>query len=228
MTNIEAAITHSITCTAYLIARDERHDGLEVAVRHDDLDVGDCRLRRRGPRGDRGHQRGEHNAQPLQSQHPSISGNELEAVTMRLAMKERIIIRQHSSNADDPDGTERRLALMKRNRELAEHFVSQSAHKDMVVLIFDISEQGAFPEADAAWVHRVIEEGGIPAMLLGMSRYRAYKAMQRFQRELHKIDARDPKQSPVVEKLAVPAPAGHFYLMTISKGKQVAVVPVPT
>lgn len=142
-------------------------------------------------------------------------------------MEEDILIRQHSANAGDPNGTERRLAMLQRNRELAEHFASQSAEKDVVVLIFDISASDSFPEADAVWVHRVIEEGSIPAVLLGMPRWTALKALRLYQRSLHKLDARDPKQSPVVEKLATPAPAGQFYLMVISKGKQVVTLPIP-
>src|SRR5665213_1395389 len=143
-------------------------------------------------------------------------------------MEENIIIQQHSSNPGDPDGTQRRLALLQRNRELAEHFVSQSAEKDVVVLVFDISDDDApLPNLDAKWVQKVKEEGNIPAVIMGMPRWSAYKGLQKFQRELHKLDCGDPKVSPVVEKLASPAPAGHFYMMVISKGKQSEALPIP-
>ena len=143
-------------------------------------------------------------------------------------MEENLIIQQHSSNAADPDGPLRRLALLQRNRELAEHFVSQSPDKDVVVLVFDISDEATPPpNLDAAWIQKVKEEGNIPALLMGMPRWSAYKRLQKFQRELHKLNCGDPKVSPVVEKLASPAPAGHFYMLVISKGKQAVAMPIP-
>ena len=146
----------------------------------------------------------------------------------RANVSEPIIIQQHSTNPADPDGTQRRLALLQRNRELAEHFASQSPDKDIVVLVIDISDETApLPNLDANWVHKVKEEGNIPAVLLGMPRWTAYKKMQKFQRELHKLDCGDPKVSPVVEKLASPAPAGHFYMLVLSKGKQAVALPIP-
>jgi hypothetical protein len=144
------------------------------------------------------------------------------------AVEENIIIQQHSTNAADPDGTNRRLALLQRNRELAEHFASQSPDKDVVVLVFDVSNENIpLPNLDAKWVHKVIEEGNIPAVLMGMPRWSAYKGLQKFQRELHKLNCGDPKVSPVVEKLSAPAPAGHFFMMVISKGKQSVTLPIP-
>ena len=143
-------------------------------------------------------------------------------------MDEKIIIQQHSSNPDDPDGTQRRLALLQRNRELAEHFASQSPDKDFVVLVFDVTDADApVPNLDAKWVQKVVEEGNIPAVVMGLPRWAAYKGLQKFQRELHMLNCGDPKVSPVVEKLASPAPAGHFYMMAISKGKQSVMLPIP-
>jgi len=143
-------------------------------------------------------------------------------------MEENIIIQQHSSNPGDPDGTQRRLALLQRNRELAEHYASQSADKDFVVLVFDVTDSDApVPNLDAEWVQKVVEEGNIPAVVMGLPRWSAYKGMQKFQRELHKLKCGDPKVSPVVEKLSAPAPAGHFYMMVISKGKQSVTLPIP-
>jgi hypothetical protein len=143
-------------------------------------------------------------------------------------MDGRILIRQHSSNPDDPDGPQRRLSLLQRNRELAEHFVSQSPDKDVVVLVFDISnETSPLPDLDAKWIQKVKEEGNIPAVLMGMPRWSAYRGLQKFQRELHKLDCGDPKVSPVVETLVSPAPAGHFFMLVISKGKQAVALPIP-
>jgi hypothetical protein len=143
-------------------------------------------------------------------------------------MTDRIIINQHSSNAGDPDGMQRRLALLQRNRELAEHFASQSADKDIAVLVFDISDQDVpIPNLDAKWVQKVVDEGNIPAVIMGMPRWSAYKGLQKFQRELHKMNCGDPKVSPVVEKLSAPAPAGHFYMLVVSKGKQATTLPIP-
>ncbi len=143
-------------------------------------------------------------------------------------MDENFIIQQHSTNAGDPDGTQRRLAMLQRNRELAEHFASQSPDKGFVVLVFDITNEDApIPNLDAKWVKKVTDEGNIPAVVVGMPRWSAYKGMQRFQRELHKLNCGDPKVSPVVEKLAAPAPVGHFYMMVISKGKQSVTLPMP-
>src|SRR5476649_904168 len=117
-------------------------------------------------------------------------------------MDENIIIQQHSSNPADPDGTQRRLALLQRNRELAEHYASQSPDKDFVVLVFDISnEEAPIPNLDAKWIQKVVEEGNIPAVVMGLPRWSAYKGLQKFQRELHKLNCGDPKVSPVVEKL---------------------------
>ena len=84
-------------------------------------------------------------------------------------MEENIIIQQHSSNPGDPDGTQRRLALLQRNRELGEHFASQSPDKDFVVLVFDITDGDApVPNLDAKWVKKVTEEGNIPAVVMGL------------------------------------------------------------
>jgi hypothetical protein len=141
-------------------------------------------------------------------------------------MEEKLLIQRHSVNDADPHGTERRLAMLQRNRELAEHFVVQSPSKDVCVLIFDVSD-GDFPHADGAWIQKVVEEGAIPASVIGMSRWKAYKAMQVYQRALHRQNLGDPKTSPVVERLASPAPSGQFYLMVISKGKQVVSLPIP-
>jgi hypothetical protein len=117
---------------------------------------------------------------------------------------------------------------VQRNRELAEHFVSQSTDKDVVVLIFDLSNETLpLPNLDAKWIQKVKEEGSIPAVLMGMPRWSAHKGLQSFQRELHKLDCGDPKVSPVVEKLASAAPAGHFYMMVVSKGKQAVALPIP-
>jgi hypothetical protein len=134
-------------------------------------------------------------------------------------MDENIIIQQHSTNAGDPDGTQRRLAMLQRNRELAEHFVSQSPD-DFVVLVFDITNEDApIPNLDAKWIKKVTDEGNIPAVVMGLPRWAAYKGLQKFQRELHKMKCGDPKVSAVVDKLAAPAPAGYFYMMV--KGRSI-------
>jgi hypothetical protein len=66
-----------------------------------------------------------------------------------------------------------------------------------------------------------------PTTILSMRRWDAYKMFSKIQKELHRRDPRDPKVSAIVQRLAQPAPTGHFLVVAIYKGKQIAALPCP-
>lgn len=135
-------------------------------------------------------------------------------------MNEVNLIHLVSTSATDPQGAERRFALLQRHRELAEHFVSQSLDKDVAVLIFDLNEFTDVPGVTSDFLQEVRDDGCIPARVVGMSRWTAYRRLKDIQRHLHKLDVRNPRTSTIVENLRHPAPAGLFNVLVLSHGKQ--------
>lgn len=140
-------------------------------------------------------------------------------------------IYQHSTNDDDPNGSQRRFDILQRNLELLEF--NALKHQDAVFVLLDLTREGKeIPEvlSDDNLKEFVVQShfaDCIPTQIIAIPRWTAYKAMKAFQRHLHQIDPTDPKISPVVEKLKIPPPMGHFSVMVISGGKQLANLPIP-
>lgn len=140
------------------------------------------------------------------------------------------LILQHSVNPNDPNGSERRLAILQRNKELLE--LNALKHPYMVFILFDLTREGKeFPiiandHTLKDFLNQSILNQTIPTQIIGMSRYHAYKALTRFQRCLHKLHPNDPKVSLVIEKLNQSPPEGHFSVVVISGGKLYANLPI--
>jgi hypothetical protein len=143
------------------------------------------------------------------------------------------IIVQHSSNPADPDGSQRRYAIIHRNKELLEHHASQHPHDDLAYILIDLSREGKeIPKQlnDQSLATFVLQSDAnevIPTQIVGLPRWEAYKALRTIQRSLHRADPFHPLVSPVVEKLKEQPPPSHFPVLVISGGKQAAILPIP-
>jgi hypothetical protein len=142
-------------------------------------------------------------------------------------MAEFDVIRRINENPNDPNGLERRQSMLIRNRELAEHYASQET--DLAVLLVDTTHEPELAQFLGRSQQRqeILAEGNIPTAIIGAKRWTIYKMLREYQRNLHRADARDPAESPIVERLKVPARRGHFYLLAVSGGKQLAELPIP-
>ena len=138
---------------------------------------------------------------------------------------EQIII---STDGRDDDAAMQRVNILKRNRELIEHHYVESVNKDIAFLIFELSPGMKLPVDVAAFVVDSRISNMIPTKVIQAPRWTIYKMLRRYQRELHRIDSRDPKQSRVVEQLANQARPNHFWTVIVAQnGKQAAELPAP-
>lgn len=143
------------------------------------------------------------------------------------------LVLTHSQGVD-PDGPNRRMAMLTRNREAIEAHIAHRLDKDVVYFVLDCTsctlskELAKRFDANGTWTRPMQQVEGTLSTLVGsMPRWQAYKFLRQIQQTLHKIDHRDPKESPVVEELHVPAPAGQFCVIAISRGKQLVKWPLP-
>jgi len=147
-------------------------------------------------------------------------------------MHDAILI-QHSSDPADPDGPQRRYAILQRNLELLEHQAVQHQGEDFAFILIDLTREGKeMPDmlkdsSVTAFVQRSDSSDCIPTQILGLPRWQAYKSLRMIQRRLHRSNSSYPKVSPVIERLNEPMPADHFAVVVISGGKQAVTLPIP-
>lgn len=133
-----------------------------------------------------------------------------------------------STDGRDDNAAERRFNILKRNRELMEHHFVQSEDKDIAFLIFELSSGMNLPADVRSFVIKSTESKMIPTQIIGAPRWTIYKMLRKYQRELHRADSRDPRESRVVEQLKNPARPNHFWAVVIAqKGKQAVEYPAP-
>lgn len=122
----------------------------------------------------------------------------------------------------------RRHDILKRNRELIEHRYILSADKDIAFLIFELSPGMKLPADVAAFVVKSVQSSMIPTQVIQAPRWTLYRMLRRYQRELHRTDRRNPKESRIVEQLRNQARPNHFWTVVVAqKGKQAVEFPAP-
>lgn len=128
---------------------------------------------------------------------------------------------------DESDGPKRRLRILQRNLEQAEHQMGLRRDDDNVFLMMDVTDQdlSSLSDDDAIWVKRAIDDDMIPTCCMVVGRWWFYKQLRKMQRDLHQHDPRNCAVSPIVEQLREPPKKGHFYAMVISGGKSLVQLP---
>ena len=128
----------------------------------------------------------------------------------------------------DDNASMRRLNIMERNQELMEHHFVLSNDKDIAFLIWELSPQMTLPADVKAFVIKSVESNSIPTQIVQAPRWSIYKMLRKFQRELHRADPRNPKESRIVEQLVAPAKSHHFWAVVVAqKGKQAVEIAAP-
>ena len=128
----------------------------------------------------------------------------------------------------DDDASVRRMNILKRNLELMEHQFVLSNDKDIAFLIWELSPQMTLPADVLAFAIKSLESNTIPTQVIQASRWSIYKILRKFQRELHRADPRNSKESHIVEQLTAPAKAHHFWAVVVAqKGKQAVEISAP-
>jgi hypothetical protein len=131
-----------------------------------------------------------------------------------------------STDGKDDSAAERRFNILHRNLELMEHHFVQSANKDIAFLIHELTPGSKMPADVEAFVVRSVESQMIPTRIVLASRWTIYRMVRKFQRDLHRQDRRNPKESSIVEQMIRPAKPNHFWVVIIAqKGKQVVEMP---
>lgn len=126
----------------------------------------------------------------------------------------------------DDDAAQQRRAILQRNRELLEHRFAESPNKDIAFVVFELSAGMKLPDDVKVFVIRSIESNAIPTQVVQAPRWTLYKMLRAYQRNLHRTDPRDPKESRLVELLHNAARPNHFWTVVIAKrGKQVVELP---
>jgi hypothetical protein len=133
-----------------------------------------------------------------------------------------------TTDGRDDNAAKQRLAILNRNRELIEHQFVQATDKDIAFVMWELTPKTTLPDDVKQFVVRSIESNLIPTQVIQGPRWALYKALRSFQRGLHRIDPRDPKESRLIELLARPAKPNHFWAVVIAcRGKQVVEFPAP-
>lgn len=149
---------------------------------------------------------------------------------------EKIIVSQlNPPLADDPDGTQRRLTMIARHREMIEAYASRPENADHVFLVLDLNCEFAKTIAIAGSskeeVERSIRENSsdsaFATMLSVLPRWTAYKILRFGQTELHRQNQKNPRISTIVEQIKYPAKDRHVFIVALSRGKQCAEIPIP-
>jgi hypothetical protein len=131
-----------------------------------------------------------------------------------------------STDGKDDMAAQRRLSILQRNRELMEHYFALSSDKDTAFLIYELTPGTKMPADVEKFVARSVESQMIPTRIVQAPRWSLYRMLRQFQRELHRSDRRNPKESSIVEQLVRPAKTGHFWAVVIAqKGKQAVELP---
>lgn len=133
-----------------------------------------------------------------------------------------------ATDGRDDSAARKRFAILQRNREVMEHHFVHSEDRDIAFLIFELSPQMTLPADVASFVVKSVESQMIPTQIVKAPRWTIYKVLRKFQRELHRVDRRDPKESQIVEQLRNPAKPNHFWAVVVAqKGKQIVEYSAP-
>jgi predicted aspartyl protease len=124
--------------------------------------------------------------------------------------------------------------LIQFNLEKIEQIWVATNDRDSIVIVGSLNDpiiNGLVSDRHAEYARNLRQEINQqqmqPTAFFSMRRWDAYKLFTKIQKRLHQTDPRDPKVSRIVEMLAKPAADGHFWVMAISNGKQIAPLPCP-